>query len=452
MGESYGLRDDVAIGHEIIGKWQRILDLLSETLSIPVALIMRVHSDRIEVFAKNSSTDNDFYVGETAQLKTGLYCETVMKSQRELIVNNALVDEVWKNNPDALNGLIAYMGFPIIWSTGELFGTICVLDRNETHFSDLHKRLLGHFAQVVQDDLTSALIRQSLENEISQHTVTETSLLESQEKLRKYFNSITPTIISSLEDGTIIAVNESYIELIGYSYDELIGMAANKLYQYPKEREPIIQKLRNHEAVKHHELSLKAKSGDVKFVEVSVEIIDVDSQPCLLSTLHDITSYKNTQLEFSKMNERYTLAIRAAQAGIWDWNIARNVLIWDDQMFRLYGIPKDSFAGAYETWISCVHPDDVTKCNVEMEQALSGAKEYNLEFRIRHSDGQIRYIRAYGDLIRDDKGSPIRMVGINFDITNIRELENKIIGSEKLYRDLFNENSAICLVLDINTD
>ncbi len=451
MSEGYKIRDDVEIEHQIIGKWQRILDLLSETLSIPVALIMRVHSDRIEVFAKNSSPDNDFYVGETAWLKTGLYCEAVMDTRREFIVSNALIDEDWKNNPDASKGLIAYMGFPIIWSTGEVFGTICVLDRKETHFSDLHKRLLGQFAQVVQDDLAAAIVRQKLESEINQHTAAEARLWESQERLRKYFNSITPSIISSLKDGTIIAVNESYIELIGYTHDELIGMDAKKLYQYPEEREPIIQKLRNHESVKHHELSLKAKSGDIKFVEVSVEIIDVDGQPCLLSTLHDITSYKNTQLEFGKMNERYALAIRAAQAGIWDWNITRNVLIWDDQMFRLYDIPKDSFEGSYETWISCVHPDDVIKCNLEMEQALTGAKEYNIEFRICQSDGQIRHIRGYGDLIRDDKGSPARMVGINFDITNIRELENKIISSEKLYRDLFNENSAICLVLDVET-
>jgi len=141
MSEGYTTRNDVEIEHHVIGKWQRILDLLAETLSIPVALIMRVQSDQIEVFAKNRNPENDFFLGETARLKTGLYCETVLETRRELIVSNALADEQWKNNPDAARGFIAYMGFPIIWSTGELFGTICALDRNERHFSDLHKRL-----------------------------------------------------------------------------------------------------------------------------------------------------------------------------------------------------------------------------------------------------------------------------------------------------------------------
>lgn len=148
MSEIYRMRHDVDIEHQIIDKWQRILDLLSETLSIPVALIRRVHSDRMEVFAKSSNPENSFYIGETAWLKTGLYCKAVMETRQELIVSNAVTDENWKSNTDASKGFIAYMGFPIIWPTGELFGTICVLDRKETHFSDLHKRLLGEFSQI----------------------------------------------------------------------------------------------------------------------------------------------------------------------------------------------------------------------------------------------------------------------------------------------------------------
>jgi hypothetical protein len=110
-----------------IQKWQEIIDLLAEVLHVPSALIMKVEPPNIRVFVCSESEENPYERDELACLSTGLYCETVMKTRRLLLVPNALVDQEWNANPDIKLGMISYMGVPVAWPDGEVFGTICVL-------------------------------------------------------------------------------------------------------------------------------------------------------------------------------------------------------------------------------------------------------------------------------------------------------------------------------------
>ena len=112
----------------IIQKWQEIVDLLAEGLHVPSALIMKVEPPNIRVFLRSESEGNPYERDELASLNTGLYCETVMKTRRLLLVPDALSDQEWNANPDIKLGMVSYMGVPVLWPNGTIFGTICVLD------------------------------------------------------------------------------------------------------------------------------------------------------------------------------------------------------------------------------------------------------------------------------------------------------------------------------------
>jgi hypothetical protein len=103
-------------------KWQEIIDLLAEMLHVPSALVMKVEPPNIRVFVSSESEGNPYEKDEMACLNTGLYCETVMKSRRLLLVPNALADQDWNANPDIKLGMISYMGFPVAWPNGDIFG------------------------------------------------------------------------------------------------------------------------------------------------------------------------------------------------------------------------------------------------------------------------------------------------------------------------------------------
>ena len=127
----YPILDMIEVPRKVIENWQVTANLLAEIAGIPAALIMRVHAREIEVFIASQSAGNVCHHGERVPLDTGLYCETVMSTRRELLVPNALNDPAWDHNPDIQLGMVSYLGLPLVWPTGEIFGTICILDKQE---------------------------------------------------------------------------------------------------------------------------------------------------------------------------------------------------------------------------------------------------------------------------------------------------------------------------------
>lgn len=135
-------------------KWQNIIDIIAELLNIPAALIMRLVESDIEVFIASHSQGNPYHPGDHEHFEgSGLYCETVIKTNGKLLVPNALADNAWKNNPDVKLNMISYLGFPILYPDGKPFGTICVLDNKENAYSDTYEKLIEKFREVIQDEL-----------------------------------------------------------------------------------------------------------------------------------------------------------------------------------------------------------------------------------------------------------------------------------------------------------
>src|SRR6056297_1282758 len=127
----------------VMRKWQSLLDTVAKIVNVPSALIMRLNENSIEVFLKSRTEGNPYEKGEEAKLIYGLYCETVIGTQEKLMVPDATKSEVWsKNNPDVDINMISYLGFPINWPDGEVFGTVCLLDNKENNYNDNFKKLL----------------------------------------------------------------------------------------------------------------------------------------------------------------------------------------------------------------------------------------------------------------------------------------------------------------------
>ncbi len=143
------------ISKDILAKWQNIVDILSELIAVPSALIMRLVEEDIEVLVSSTkNSENPYHVGDHEHfMDSGLYCETVICSNDKLIVPNALKDEKWKSNPDIKLGMISYLGFPIVYPDGKPFGTICVLDNKENSYPDTYEQLIMNFREIIQSEL-----------------------------------------------------------------------------------------------------------------------------------------------------------------------------------------------------------------------------------------------------------------------------------------------------------
>ncbi|MDQ3191021.1 MAG: PAS domain S-box protein [Bacteroidota bacterium] len=154
-------------------------------------------------------------------------------------------------------------------------------------------------------------------------------------------------------------------------------------------------------------------------------------------SFQDITERKIAEQKMIHLSERLQMATQAASVGIWDYDIVENILVWDDNMYKFYGITPDEFSGAYEAWEAGLHPDDLLSVREDIQMAIRGEKEFRPEFRVVRPDKSIHYIKANAWLYRDASGKVLRMIGTNFDITEQKELE---LQKEKMIEDIVQRN------------
>ncbi|MBN3492307.1 sensor domain-containing phosphodiesterase [Vibrio neptunius] len=155
---------NLVIPDEMTSGWQNIVDLLAKIVSVPAALVMRIYPKHIEVYSSNNNGQHPYRVGDSETLGQGLYCETVVNKQSQLIVPNAEIDLQWQNNPDIKFGMLAYCGVPINWPNGDTFGTICVLDNKENHFSETYQQLIESFRDSIESQLKTLYQNEKLKH------------------------------------------------------------------------------------------------------------------------------------------------------------------------------------------------------------------------------------------------------------------------------------------------
>lgn len=150
----------------------------------------------------------------------------------------------------------------------------------------------------------------------------------------------------------------------------------------------------------------------------------------LAGTVQDITRRKLASLDLRSRLERLEVATRAGGVGVWDWDVVPDVLVWDESMYRLYGLLSTSFGGAYEAWSSAIHPDDRVATEAAIQAALRGEREYAPRFRVVWPDGSVHHIQAASRTYFDARGVAVRMTGVNYDLTAQVAVEEALVAAK----------------------
>ena len=160
-----------------IANWQCIVDLMASISNVPAGLIMRLEPGKsINVFVTSASEGNVWALGDSCAINAGLYCEEVVNTREHLLVMDARKDSQWDENPDLEYGMSFYLGFPLVWPDGEIFGTICVLDKKQNQSAIAYKDLIYQFKKVVEGDLKLLI-------EIAEKNEAQAGLLKIQKEL-----------------------------------------------------------------------------------------------------------------------------------------------------------------------------------------------------------------------------------------------------------------------------
>ena len=165
-------------------------------------------------------------------------------------------------------------------------------------------------------------------------------------------------------------------------------------------------------------------------------------------TLADITERKNTENHMRALSERIQLAVEAGGVGIWEMDSATQTFLWDEQMHALYGLRPGEFEGSLDEWVSRIHPGDSAKILEDWKEAFAKNSTFEGEFRIAHPSAGIRYLRAQARIIRSPDGSPLRVIGTNWDVTPAREAEERLRAERYLLRTLIDHLPEVVSIVD----
>jgi len=270
-----------------------------------------------------------------------------------------------------------------------------------------------------------------LYQDITERRLADLALRDSEERFRKVFEDGVLGMVIVDRQFQFTRANPTFCSFVGYSEAELQRLTFKDITHPEHLTDDIVnvnKVLAGELSVYKTEKRYVRKDGSVVWGAANISVIRDDRGEFLyfLTMVEDITQGKHAEEKLTQANERLALATSSGQLGVWDWNIEDNTMIWNDRMLAFYGITREQFADNVDAWTNRLHPDDKQRMLDECQQALDGVKEWNTEFRTLHPSGQVFHIKARGAVIRNGQGKPVRMIGINADITERKQAEREL--------------------------
>ncbi|MBN1957826.1 MAG: PAS domain S-box protein [Desulfuromonadales bacterium] len=153
----------------------------------------------------------------------------------------------------------------------------------------------------------------------------------------------------------------------------------------------------------------------------------------VIAIYEDVTKQKQAEKDLLDQKESLSFALRAANSGMWDWNLANNTVTFDANYYTMAGYSAYEFPQTFEEWEKRVHPDDIDQVKTNVEQALKNPEQaFSAEFRFKTNHGNWTWIYAQGEVIeRDSNGHPLRFIGLHTKIDQLKQTELALRESQE---------------------
>jgi diguanylate cyclase (GGDEF)-like protein/PAS domain S-box-containing protein len=169
----------------------------------------------------------------------------------------------------------------------------------------------------------------------------------------------------------------------------------------------------------------------------------------ILAINQDITDRKRAQSRLLLLTERLSLANAVAKVGVWEWDLAGNMLTWDPIMFEIYGLPP-VVPMPYDKWAATVYPGDLPAIEALLTKTIEAKGQGSLEFRIVLPNGTVRNISAAERVVLDERGNPCRVIGVNIDVTDRKHAEEALFDEKERAQVTLNSIGDAVICTDVS--
>jgi PAS domain S-box-containing protein len=270
--------------------------------------------------------------------------------------------------------------------------------------------------------------------DVTERHETEQRLRESEERFRVSFYQAAVGIAQTGIDGQWMLLNDRFCEFLGYSREELRGKTFIDI-THPDDREASVtavhKLLASEIASWSTEKRYIRKDGVTVWGRVRVSLVrDQRKRPLyFIAVVEDITERMLAQEKLRESEQRLRLATEAAKIGTFDWNIQTGVNVWTPKLEAMYGLAPGEFGRTQRAWEQLVHPFDRAGAVVKVEETLATGEPVEHEWRVLWPDGSVHWIAGLFQAFKDATGKPLRMTGVNIDITARKSAEEALRAS-----------------------
>ncbi len=266
--------------------------------------------------------------------------------------------------------------------------------------------------------------------DITERNRAEGALRASEQRFSKAFNaSPVPMSISTVTEDRFIDVNESFTRVIGFSREELIGRTGLELdiWVDPREREEVLQVLQREGAVRDMDIHARMKSGEIRSVLVSIEIIELDGEQCVLIATNDVTERKRAEEALRQSEERYRSIIEDMHDGYYEMDLKGNLTFLNEALCKLHKRSREDLLGTNNRdYMDAETAKRVFSLYRQVYLTGEPARGFVWK-RTRPDDGE-RWFEFSASLMKDAANKPAGFRGIS------REITQRILNEETLQK------------------
>jgi PAS domain S-box-containing protein len=278
----------------------------------------------------------------------------------------------------------------------------------------------------------------------------EAALRESEEKYRNLVERANDGIVI-VQDKLIKYANPRSAEIVGYPVEELTGTLFTD-HVHPEELPRVVdsyqRRMAGEDVTPTYETVFRHRDGSKIYAEINAGIITYRGKPADLVVIRDITGRRRVEEALRASEERFALAVRGSNDGIWDWDIENDSLYWSPRLKELLGYADDELDVDFEVFDAHLHPEDKERMGAAIEAHLKDRGPYDVEQRLRTKSGEYGWFRARGQALWDEAGNPLRMVGSTTDITARKRGEEALRESEERFRTIVETAPSLLLITD----
>lgn len=279
--------------------------------------------------------------------------------------------------------------------------------------------------------------------------------LNRQETITKKIAELAPIAIGMAENRKVVWSNRAMSRITGYSAQELSGFAADRFYRNP---ETLLASKAIDEQYRQKGYSERLVRGvrkDGREVDTLLSSIPIDSTSVnnqVIFTVMDITDQLNDKKELEDAAERLKIIVEAAKVELWEWDLVTDQVISTGPHGEPYGQNGKQQVLLLSDWKTRLHSDDQSMVEKQIKRIKTGRVDHwNVTYRQCNTDSDPVWINSTGQVIeKDDQSLPVRAVGVQQDVTSLKQAEQKKLEENKKYREIFRHMNSAVIFLKVH--